>query len=328
MYIIDMSVDLYNVLGVTKMATAKEIKTAFYKLTLKHHPDKGGDEQIFELVTNAYHILNNPVSRQNYDGLSKKTNVEYSNFDTLKNNSLNSGKCNIRSEGAKNIDSKIDNTKVFDKIWDELNAKHGYFEEDKDNIKIPSTVAKKNYETIMSVREKYDDELKPERLFMPDERFDNDKFQAAYKKSNKKAMDIIKKKNVPDAWLNNNFSNYCSIDNLDTLYEQWEDDEIGANYGGIDLSIGEKIYKSDMIDLEPDEMVTNHNVKQTDYMDNIKTKLKSRESMNNMLEQKQMKDYDKSTAGYGIFDKLNLDMDTQYDNDTASAYQKLLMDRR
>lgn len=321
MYIIDMSVDLYNVLGVTKMATAKEIKTAFYKLTLKHHPDKGGDEQIFELITNAYHILNNPVSRQNYDGLSKKTNIEYSNFDTLKNGSLNS---NTRTDSVKNT-----GTKEFDKIWDELNAKHGYFEEDKDNIKIPSTVAKKNYETIMSVREKYDDELKPERLFMPDERFDNDKFQAAYKKSNKKSMDIIKKKDVPDAWLNNNFSNYCSIDNLDTLYERWEDDEIGANYGGIDLSIGEKICKTDMIDLEPDEMVSNHNIKQTDYMDNIKTKLKSRESMNNMLEQKQMKDYDKSnTAGYGIFDKLNLDTNVQYDNDTASAYQKLLMDRR
>ncbi len=41
---------LYEVLGVEKDADAKTIKKAYRKLCLKHHPDKGGDEQVFKEV--------------------------------------------------------------------------------------------------------------------------------------------------------------------------------------------------------------------------------------------------------------------------------------
>jgi len=45
---------LYETLGIEKSADAKEIKKAYRKLAIKHHPDKGGDEQKFKEVNAAY----------------------------------------------------------------------------------------------------------------------------------------------------------------------------------------------------------------------------------------------------------------------------------
>ena len=47
----------YEVLGVPKTASSAEIKKAFRKLALKHHPDKGGDPEIFKEMTVAYETL-------------------------------------------------------------------------------------------------------------------------------------------------------------------------------------------------------------------------------------------------------------------------------
>ena len=44
-------------LGVDKKANPDEIKKAFRKLALKHHPDKGGDESKFKEITEAYSVL-------------------------------------------------------------------------------------------------------------------------------------------------------------------------------------------------------------------------------------------------------------------------------
>lgn len=38
----------YELLGVTKEASLDDIKKAFRKLALKHHPDRGGDTQKFQ----------------------------------------------------------------------------------------------------------------------------------------------------------------------------------------------------------------------------------------------------------------------------------------
>jgi molecular chaperone DnaJ len=62
-----MAKDYYNVLGVDKKATQDDIKTAFRKLAHKHHPDKGGTEEKFKEITEAYSVLSDEKKRREYD---------------------------------------------------------------------------------------------------------------------------------------------------------------------------------------------------------------------------------------------------------------------
>lgn len=60
--------DYYEVLGVGKSASADEIKKAFRKGAVKHHPDKeGGDETKFKEINEAYEVLKDQQKRQRYD---------------------------------------------------------------------------------------------------------------------------------------------------------------------------------------------------------------------------------------------------------------------
>lgn len=60
--------DYYEVLGVGKTASADEIKKAFRKAAVKHHPDKeGGDETKFKEINEAYEVLKDQQKRQRYD---------------------------------------------------------------------------------------------------------------------------------------------------------------------------------------------------------------------------------------------------------------------
>ncbi len=63
--------DYYEVLGVSKSATEVEMKSAFRKLAMKHHPDKNpGDktaEHKFKELNEAYQILSDQQKRAAYD---------------------------------------------------------------------------------------------------------------------------------------------------------------------------------------------------------------------------------------------------------------------
>lgn len=65
-----MQKDLYKVLGVSKSATADELKKAYRKLAIEYHPDKNKSkeaEEKFKEINQAYEVLGNPQKRQQYD---------------------------------------------------------------------------------------------------------------------------------------------------------------------------------------------------------------------------------------------------------------------
>jgi molecular chaperone DnaJ len=61
------SKNYYEILGIDKKANKDDVKKAFRKLAQKHHPDKGGDENKFKEITEAYSILSDEKKRREYD---------------------------------------------------------------------------------------------------------------------------------------------------------------------------------------------------------------------------------------------------------------------
>jgi DnaJ-class molecular chaperone len=64
--------DIYDVLGVSKTASDREIQKAYRKRCVQTHPDKtGGDRRAFDKVAEAYDILSDDTKRQTYDRFGK-----------------------------------------------------------------------------------------------------------------------------------------------------------------------------------------------------------------------------------------------------------------
>ncbi|HEX2657330.1 MAG TPA: DnaJ domain-containing protein [Polyangia bacterium] len=62
-------IDLYAVLGVARSATAADLRRAYRRLALEHHPDRAGaaSAPTFAAIADAYRVLSNPLARSTYD---------------------------------------------------------------------------------------------------------------------------------------------------------------------------------------------------------------------------------------------------------------------
>ncbi|XP_027852604.2 dnaJ homolog subfamily C member 30, mitochondrial-like [Aphis gossypii] len=96
----------YEALNISKTATHKEIKDAYYRLSMIYHPDKnkGSEEaaKMFRDITSAYEVLGNVRQRKLYDSganLNQKSSqftTKQQPFETM-NTTNNIYKTNVRS---------------------------------------------------------------------------------------------------------------------------------------------------------------------------------------------------------------------------------------
>jgi len=80
--------DYYEVLGVAKDSSEKDIKGAYRKLAMKYHPDRSEEpdaEEKFKELSEAYAVLSDPEKRQKYDQFGHAgINSQYSQEDLFR----------------------------------------------------------------------------------------------------------------------------------------------------------------------------------------------------------------------------------------------------
>ena len=107
---------LYDILGVTKTANDKEIRKAYLKKSTKgdyRHPDKGGDEEKFKVLVQAYDILKDEEKRKDYDKYGE--DIFDSDFQQKKNMSNMSSMFNFHRTSSNNHRKKSMQMKTIQK---------------------------------------------------------------------------------------------------------------------------------------------------------------------------------------------------------------------
>lgn len=138
----------YSILGIDRNASQDDIKKAYRKLAMKHHPDKGGDESKFKEIEEAYRILGNPQARAEYDNPQPRFNSDmfrqsgFGGFEDIFGQAFGFGGPIRRQQ--RNKDVSIRYTVDFKDVFTGKEVNLAYTlpngEEDYLNIRIPAGV--------------------------------------------------------------------------------------------------------------------------------------------------------------------------------------------
>jgi curved DNA-binding protein CbpA len=120
----------YDTLGIERDATEEQVRAAFRRLTLKHHPDRysgnkrAAAEERFQSITEAFNVLSHPSSRDKYDiEISKGTHAQTMDMREISRRLAAKGSQCLRdgnvAEAIENLKAAIDH--------DDDNARAHYF---------------------------------------------------------------------------------------------------------------------------------------------------------------------------------------------------------
>lgn len=134
----------YKILEILPTASPQEIKSAWKQSSFKHHPDKGGSNDMQVKVNIAYEILSDPISRQAHDifwsvratGYSRQTSESQKRNTTATSNSRSESNSNQHSYNeAKYSFLNALRTKIIQETEREKNRIWGELEKRKTSYK-------------------------------------------------------------------------------------------------------------------------------------------------------------------------------------------------
>ncbi|KAF7665498.1 hypothetical protein LDENG_00140780 [Lucifuga dentata] len=110
------SKDFYQILGVPRTATQKEIKKAYYQMAKKYHPDTNKDDpqakEKFAQLAEAYEVLSDEVKRKQYDMYGS------AGFDA--------GQAGRGQQYSTGQTTSVDPEELFRKIFGEFSGSRGF----------------------------------------------------------------------------------------------------------------------------------------------------------------------------------------------------------
>jgi hypothetical protein len=107
-----------QILGLTPgvVHTEKEIKTAYRNLAIKYHPDKGGSEEVFKILTKAYMYLLKQSEGQNY--VEKNFMDLKKDYSTPQSQEYSATSQNSDDFNVKQFNKLFDENKLEDEDWE------------------------------------------------------------------------------------------------------------------------------------------------------------------------------------------------------------------
>ncbi len=324
------TVNLYDILNLSQDCTQDDIKKAHKKLAKKYHPDKkGGDTEMYQLITDAYNILSTTKSRADYDEIYALSKQAESDHYQLKTQALDYLKAQKTETNV--AKSKKELEKDFKKSFEEMDRKHQY-KRDNDGKTISGKEVDKMLKDLELVRQQEDIENIHEKLFDHD-RINIKKFNAAFDAMYKKHNELIPHTGNPDPWNSAQGvdSSYSNINSYEDLYVE-NDDTFSTAYTSLkleaDKSTNKVLDKESVAKLSGAEYTDRHNFIEDDYNKIIEEKLKERNASTKKLDDRSVAEFDTdpTCGGYGIFSNIkNINSLSWDDNeDIKTKYNKLL----